>query len=193
MSWRRTPKHLRKILSIEGQISPAECELLYELAGDVSSGCIVEIGSYRGRSTAALALGSQTHHHVPVYAIEPHEAFTGVMGGDFGPKDRAAFFKNMLRVKITQTVRLVNLSSEVLRTGWDKQIALLWIDGDHSYQAVKRDFQCWEPFLTKGALLALHDSINPSLGATQLIAEVLATGSFKKVRQVGVTTVLQKT
>jgi hypothetical protein len=186
------PKHLKKILSVEGQISPSECLLLFDLASQVSLGCIVEIGSYRGRSTVALALGSLAKSRVPIYAIEPHESFKGVLGGDFGPKDRIEFFKNILRTGVGEIVHLVNLSSEVVSKGWDKEISLLWIDGNHRYEAVKRDFLCWEPFVVKGGLIAFHDSTNLNLGPSKVITESLYTGGFKQIQQVQLTTILRK-
>ena len=187
-----TPKHLRKILSVEGKITPSECSLLFELASQVSSGCIIDIGSYRGRSTVALALGSLANGGVPVYAIDPHEPFKGICGGDFGPKDRIAFFKNVLRTDVGEVVRLVNLSSEVISKGWSREVALLWIDGDHRYEAARRDFECWEPFVVKGGLIGFHDSINPGLGPGKVIAEAMPSGKFDKIMQVDLTTVLRK-
>jgi hypothetical protein len=59
----------------------------------VRDGCIVEVGSYRGRPTAALALGSLSGFQVPVYAVDPQEEFKGIYGGQFGPEDRGAFFR----------------------------------------------------------------------------------------------------
>lgn len=47
------PHDLRIVSSIEGHLAFAEAQLLYELASQVTSGCILEVGSYRGKSTAA--------------------------------------------------------------------------------------------------------------------------------------------
>ena len=140
----------------------------------------------------ALALGSLANGGVPVYAIDPHEPFKGICGGDFGPKDRIAFFKNVLRTDVGEVVRLVNLSSEVISKGWSREVALLWIDGDHRYEAARRDFECWEPFVVKGGLIGFHDSINPGLGPGKVIAEAMPSGKFDKVMQVDLTTVLRK-
>ncbi|MFQ5577488.1 MAG: class I SAM-dependent methyltransferase [Anaerolineae bacterium] len=186
------PKHLKRILSVEGQISPAESLLLFEMASQVDSGCIVEVGSYRGRSTVALALGSQAGSGAPVYAIDPHEPFEGALGGSFGPQDRVEFFKNVLRTGVGHTIRLVNLDSAVVSKGWDRKIALLWIDGNHEYEAVKKDFECWEPFVIQGGIIAFHDSTTPDLGPARVIADAIAGGSFTQVQQIHRTTVLQK-
>jgi hypothetical protein len=170
---------------VEGMIGEPEAALLTRLATEVGEGCIVEIGSYRGMSTIALARGAR----VPVYAIEPHEEFTGVLGGTFGPADRRAFFENLLRAGVVEQVRLVNLSSEVVAPGWQLPVGLLWIDGDHRYEAVRRDFECWEPHL-RGPV-AFHDAIQPTLGPAQLIGQLLAVG-FELVEQVQGTKVLRR-
>ena len=57
----------------------------------MTEGCIVEVGSFRGRSTAALCFGVKDGHDAPIYAVEPHADYTGFYGGKFGGEDRAAF------------------------------------------------------------------------------------------------------
>jgi hypothetical protein len=166
-------------------IGEPEAALLTRLASEVEEGCIVEVGSYRGMSTIALAKGAR----VPVYAIEPHEDFTGILGGTFGPDDRRAFFENLLRAGVVEQVRLVNLSSEVVTPAWQLPVGLLWIDGDHRYEAVRRDFVCWEPHLR--GKVAFHDAIQQKLGPARLIDELLADG-FELVEHVQGTKVLQR-
>src|SRR5215471_7984361 len=186
------PGDRQVVETTEGAISLEECDLLYGLAAQIATGCIVEIGSFRGKSTVALALGSMAGARVPVYAIEPHERFTGVLGGQFEPTDRTEFFKNMIRAEVAEIVRLVNLSSEVVTAGWSAPVGMLWIDGDHRYPAVKRDFDCWAPFLIPGAIVVFHDSLDPALGPAQVIAEAVRLRRFDKVLQLGLTTVLRR-
>jgi predicted O-methyltransferase YrrM len=176
----------------EGMISFEEAQLLYSLAKDVNQCCIIEVGSYRGRSSVALGRGSLDGRGVPVFAFDPHEEFTGVLGGQFGAVDRAAFYRAMLATDCYQVVRLINLSSELASSNWNKDIALLWIDGDHAYPAVKRDFHCWAPYLTKNATVAFDDSLDPRGGPRQFIGELLETRQFQQLKQVGKITVLKK-
>ena len=42
----------------------------------------------------------------------------------------------------------------------DKKIDVLFIDGDHSYEGVKRDFENYSPFVRKGGLIAFHDIVD---------------------------------
>jgi predicted O-methyltransferase YrrM len=57
---------------IDGWLGLHSAELLFTAAAAVRVGCIVEVGSYRGRSTTALCAGSAAGSKAPVYAIEPH-------------------------------------------------------------------------------------------------------------------------
>ena len=146
------PSWLRQVLRTPGMISLSEAQTLYDLARRVDDGCIVEVGSYRGRSTSALAYGSQHGSSAPIYAVEPHEPFDGVLGATFGPEDRRGFFCTMLRTSAYRLVRLLNAGSEVVTPGWQQPVALLWLDGDHTYEGVKRDLDCWRPHLRQDAL-----------------------------------------
>ncbi len=188
----RLPAHLRAVARAEGMISLEEADLLYRLAGGVDgAGCIVEVGSFRGRSTVALALGAAPVSS-PVFAIDPHEPFTGILGGEFGPKDRAAFFKAMLRTRCYEHVRLVNLSSEIVTPGWRTPVSLLWIDGDHSYEGVRRDWEAWKSHLVSHAIVAFDDSIDRTIGPYHLVCELIDEGELSIVEQVGKITALRR-
>lgn len=176
----------------EGMVSFDEALLLYRLAREVRGGCIVEVGSYRGRSSVFLGRGSLDSTNGPVYAIDPHKSFIGVLGGVFGPKDRKAFYRAMLDNDCSEIVSLINLSSECFSPSWSEPISLLWIDGDHSYDGVKRDFECWLPHLQPNATIAFDDATDPKLGPRRLIDELTATKRFEEVVNVGKVVVIRQ-
>jgi hypothetical protein len=187
---RRLPAHLRAVDRVTGGISLEEADLLFRLAVQADGkGCIVEVGSSRGRSTVALAHGARSS---PVFAIEPHEPFEGVLGGKFGPEDRAAFFETMLGSKGYERVRLVNLSSEIVTPGWRQPVGLLWIDGDHSYEGVRRDWDAWKPHLLPHAVVAFDDSTDEAIGPYRLIGELTEAGELTLVERVGKITTLER-
>lgn len=169
----------------EGMVSEEEAKLLYAVAEGCVNGCILEVGSYRGRSTVALAMGARDGNGSKVYAVEPHEPFEGVLGGQFGPEDRRAFFEAMLATGAYSNVRLINLSSEVVAPGWKEPIGVLWIDGDHRYEGVRRDYEAWAWSLTRDAIVMFDDATDTSLGPYRLIQELLATGAWKQIGSVG--------
>ena len=67
-------------------------------------------------------------------------------------------------------------------------VGLLWIDGDHPYEAVRRDFEAREPHLR--GYVAFHDTIQTNLGPRQLVDELLESG-FDLVEEVRATKVLR--
>src|ERR1041384_5964628 len=78
-------------MSVEGQVSRAEVGTLIELARNTAPGtAIVEIGTFRGRSTTALALRSVLGARNRGVAVGPHEELTRVLAGGLGPRGRAA-------------------------------------------------------------------------------------------------------
>lgn len=176
----------------EGMVSFDEAVLLYHLAKEVCSGCIVEVGSYRGRSSVFLGRGSLDGANAPVYAIDPHKSFIGILGGVFGPKDRTAFYRAMLENDCSEIVSLINLSSEYFSSTWNESISLLWIDGDHCYQGVKRDLECWLPHLKTNAMIAFDDATDPKLGPYKLIDELIASKRFEKIVNVGKVVVIRQ-
>lgn len=181
------------IAKIPGPMKREECEVLFTLAQEATDGAIVEIGSFHGKSTLALASGSMCGALVPVYAIDPHEHFEGVLGGKFTPHNRKVFFKNMLQAGVVETVRLINLPSVQVSKGWEQDIALLWVDGDHRYEGVKADFESWHSFIKSGGYLVFDDSTNQEIGPYQVIEEIKAHHKeYTVIETVGKITVLQK-
>jgi MMP 1-O-methyltransferase len=170
------PEDLRDVPTIKGWLAHDAALLLYRLARAVRRGCIVEVGSYRGRSTVVLARGAAAGGNAPIYAVEPHEHFVGALGGEFGPEDRAAFYRNMVRTGAYRQVRLLNVSSEILAPGWTEPVALLWLDGDHSYEGVSRDFHAWERHLLPACDVVLDDADDPALGPYRLVEELIGLG-----------------
>jgi glycosyltransferase involved in cell wall biosynthesis/predicted O-methyltransferase YrrM len=180
---------------LEGGISLAEARALRRLAAGVGHGSIVEVGSYRGKSAIALARGVRDAARVPpvsVYCIEPHRPFTGYYGGEFGAADRARFYQAMLDSGTSEDVALVGLSSDEVAGSWREPVALAFIDGDHHYDGVRRDFGCWDPHLVTGGLVAFDDALDPACGPAALIREILAEGRYREVERVGKIVVLQK-
>lgn len=183
---------LQQTLAIQGELTANEATLLFDCAKHTTEGVIVEIGSNYGRSTVALACGSQAGANVAVFAVEPHEHFVGVLGGTFGPENRAGFYRSMLHTGSYRTVRLLNTSSEILAPGWQQPIGFLWIDGDHRYDAVWRDVRAWLPHLLPYARIAFHDSVNPDLGPHRVIKELLAAGEFGHVKTIDTITLIER-
>lgn len=154
-----TTKELwRKIGKLEGQIQEDELFALYYCTKKLpNNAIIVEIGSYRGKSTIALGMGA-AFNKSKVYSIDPHEHFVGVNGGIFGPEDLKIKLKVLNEYNLGSVVFPICLKSQLVGEVWCSQIDLLWIDGDHSYEGVKSDFEKFSKFVKKDGLVIFHDS-----------------------------------
>jgi hypothetical protein len=197
--WRgKVPADMALAMASEGQTRGAEARCLYELAREASpEGVIVEIGSYRGRATIALAKGSFRGPRIPVYAVDPHGFFPA--GGaspakaeNYGPRDRAAFLRNVLFSGAAPMIHPIALPSKQAAAGWKQPISLLWIDGCHDYESVREDFLSWAPFVLPGGWVAFHDSSDPAGGPYRVIQEALAGGRFRLLRKAEKVSVLCK-
>jgi len=166
--------------------------MLIELAHSVKpSKVIVEIGTYRGRSTAALAFGSLMGSKNRVYAIDPHVEFQGVFGKQYGLSDQAILYANLTRLKIGEIVAVICLPSVNAARAWSEEnIGLLLIDGDHRYEAVCDDFENWYPFVANSGIIAFHD--NYAEGVKAVIEEIIAAKKVYYRGQVDMLSLFEK-
>ncbi len=156
---------VRAAMAVQGHVPEEDVRALVGLARGVPAGAaIVEIGSYRGRSAVALALGAQLSARNRVYAIDPHTEFVGPLGGHYGPVDQAALYNNLTRAGLGDQVAVVCLPSLAAARGWPaRDVGLLWIDGDHTAAAVRADYEAWQPWVLPGGVVAFHDSDVPGV------------------------------
>ena len=183
---------LAQILAVDGLLTPQEVTFLYRQAKETGSGCIVEIGSYHGRSTIALALGAQEGTKVPVYAVDPYVSFVGPLGGTFGPEDKVGLVQNLIFTRAVPHVWLIQLPSVQAARGWQEPITFLWIDGDHTYEGVRADFDSWNPFVAQEGIVAFHDSLDPRFGVHKLIKEIIDKKKYINIGVIEKITLLRK-
>jgi hypothetical protein len=70
------------------------------------------------------------------------------------------------------------MKSAELGRSWRRSIRLLWIDGDHSYQGAKTDYDSFAHHLADRGIIAFHDILN-AFGCIHVFIEcVLANPHF---------------
>jgi predicted O-methyltransferase YrrM len=107
---------------------------------------IVEIGSFRGVTTRALA---QAAGDKPVIAVDP---YLGEGGHD---KDLALFRKH---TEALSNVRLIKRTSDEAHASWDgTRISMVFIDAIHEYLHSWYDFAAWGSLIQPGGFVAFHD------------------------------------
>ncbi len=178
--------------SVDGFLDPIEGYALLLLAEfGPGVGSIVEIGSYAGRSTCYLARGAKRAHREKVAAIDhfqgsPEHQRGGanesayVLRGDLF----ALFLENLKKADLDDWVRPLRQSSAEAVAGWSHPVRLLFIDGDHSYEASRRDFESWSRWLAPQGLAVFHD-IEIFDGVTRYYGELLERGEYREALSVG--------
>jgi len=177
---------------VKGHISFDELELLFAMASECPSGSnIVELGSYRARSTCALALGAKELGAV-VWAVDHHPTYE-IGGTQYSMEDNQAYYANLANYGVGDVVKTINLPANHVWSVWLDDIALLFIDGLHEYEAVHRDFHLWSTFVRGSGLVAMHDTaFDYHPGVTKLLNEVLAEGEWAVVKVVDSISVLKR-
>lgn len=155
------PREERETLAaLEGLVSREVGETLACLAHDVDPRCaIVELGSYRGKSTAYLAAGAIYGNLAPVFAVDPWDT-RGNVTGRFGfadPATREAFTRQIAAAGVAANVTALRGFSTDVARHWLRPIGLLYVDGSHTEKDVAADVAAWSPFLAPGAVIAFDD------------------------------------
>ncbi|HET8713604.1 MAG TPA: class I SAM-dependent methyltransferase [Gemmatimonadales bacterium] len=137
-----------------------------------AQGTILEIGSYKGKSTVGLASIAQRYGLGPVVAVDPHSAPAVT---DFGHGTEQSswedFQASLRRAGVEGSVEAHRAYSRELAAGWDRPIRFLWIDGDHTYRGAKEDILSFRKHLVPGAIVALHDVLHTFEGPVRVFAE----------------------
>jgi len=135
-------------------------------------GVILEIGSFKGKSTVGLASVAARYRLGSVVAVDPHTAPSSTDPGLGGQASSFEDFRHTLtRAGLTDHVEVHRKFSRELATGWNRPIRLLWIDGDHTYPGAKQDLDLFVPHLAAGGVVALHDVLHNFAGPIRVFVE----------------------
>jgi predicted O-methyltransferase YrrM len=152
------------------QITAAEGELVERYARAARS--IVQIGIAEGGSAwharRVMDAGGTLH------LIDPYPRVAGL---------------NMSRIIARRligdvdvgSVRWIRKRSDEASRDWTLPIDFLFIDGDHAYEMVKRDFEEWSPHVAPNGHVAFHDALteapwmDESYGSARFVSELLGS------------------
>jgi MMP 1-O-methyltransferase len=188
------PRDLQKVIdeawaatcTVPGYLLENEARFLGFLAACTpAKGRIVEIGSFKGRSTVMLAKVAAHYDLGQVVAIDPHNYNLSekARGGADSPARPASthddFLKSLRTADVTEQVEFHHALSKDVSTSWNEAIRLLWIDGDHTYPGAKDDFDGFAPHVNRGGVIALHDALNAFSGPIRVfVDEMLRSNQF---------------
>lgn len=154
-----------KAAAIDGWMFEPELAWLAETARTHEA--IIELGSWKGRSTKALGMATPG----VVYAVdhwlgsEPERSGPHKEAADLGPDAFFGIFKRNLDPEIRagkvipircESQQAIPLLETLLR-GRGGKADMVFIDAEHSYQSVARDVRNYTPLVRSGGIISGHD------------------------------------
>ena len=178
---------IKCIDKVEGFLSDREAYSLFLLASKLKGkGVIVEIGSWKGKSTVCLAKGLETvsnkcgnKDYYKIYAIDPHTGSSEHNEGNKKVWTFDEFKRNIKEAKVEDCIVPIVKTSVDAKKDVKEPVEVLFIDGAHEYEFVKLDYETWFDKLVDVGYIAFHDT--PWEGVKKVVEHVLKTDKYKKV------------
>jgi predicted O-methyltransferase YrrM len=131
--------------------------LLYGLVRSAKPKVVVEIGSARGRSACFMGMALKENGTGRLYAIDPHTRTKWNDEDSVETYDLLA--DNVRRLRLQEQIVILRDTSDNVASTWNLPIDTLFIDGDHSYEGVKRDWKLFSPFVNPFGEVVFHDTL----------------------------------
>lgn len=170
------------LMTIPGWLQECEGQELARLAMTlpVRMGTVVEIGSYKGRSTAFLASACALSGAGLVHAVDHFlgsldmlpNAQNPTPGVDGQTSYYPEFRANLVRAEVDRHVVAHVGKSHDIAAVWGGPIRLLFLDAEHDYQSIGGDFWDWSPHVVRGGAICFHDYCDPWPDVVRFVDEV---------------------
>lgn len=142
--------------SIRPRQNPIEIERMYQAICALSPDRVLEIGTAKGGSL---------YLWVQAASADATIVSLDLPGGQFGggyPEQRVPFYQSFVRPGQTLILMRDDSHSEaslnaVRRHFNDQPIDFAFIDGDHTFDGVRKDVQMYGPLVREGGYLGFHD------------------------------------
>lgn len=156
-------------------IAPETGQALQKLASSLTGeGVIVELGSFKGKSTCYLA--SRTSRHV--YAVDAWDLKGNIYGkhGFTDPNVLKAFGEQVRSMGYESRITPIQGFAQDVAKTFDKPVALLFIDASHVYEDVKGDYEAWIDKVVEGGIVVFDDYVGPNKGVTKFVNQLKQDG-----------------
>ena len=182
-------KYWSKEYDFSKNVALHEKKVHHEISNNCKLG-IIEIGVFCGITSKIL---SEANPNIPVYGIDP------IIPDSMNVKATGNLDEIKKNTKNCKNYSLIKDYSFNTIKNWNKPFDYLFIDGDHNYVAVKKDYEDWLPKLEKGGTVSFHDStMNRSNwkywpGPSKLTDEIIKSDTrVKFIESIGSLTIFKK-
>ncbi|MDD5711315.1 MAG: class I SAM-dependent methyltransferase [Smithellaceae bacterium] len=192
----------------KGFLDRDEAIRLYELAREASKlGPCLEIGSYCGRSAAFLGVGCRetggflfsVDHHRGSEEQQPGQEYfdPDLVDKETGLIDTLQIFRRTISdLSLEDVVIPIIGRSLSLARFWTTPLALVFIDGGHTFEAAYNDYSSWSPHIIAGGYLLIHDVFSDPANGGQapwcVYNLALASGLYEELPMVKTLGILRK-
>lgn len=185
----KVEKMMTKVNQIDGWLKTNEILTLNYLAKKAllelkQDEFLLEIGSYKGKSTTAIALACKERKKGVLLAIDPHkkEYFNNMPNTG---NTLLELKKNLAKNGILNYVKIIKMDSKKAYKKWGGcKTKLIFIDGDHNYKAAYKDFEHWLTTLQQNGYLLFHDALD-IYGPRQIVTRLLTNKEYVFLGLVG--------
>ena len=137
------------------------------------SGTLVELGAWKGRSSSFLVVEAKNKSpDIEVHIVDTWEG-SGEHTKGLTDNLYEKFLSNMASLSNQFTAHKMK-TDDAVSLFEDASLDGVFIDADHTYEAVKRDIENWLPKVRKGGILAGHDYVHTWPGVIQAVHELIS-------------------
>lgn len=196
------------INTIKGFLDPAEGEALYDLCIQACAyGPCLEVGSYCGKSTVYLGEACRRGGRT-LFAVDHHRGSEEHQRGEeyhdpdlfdagTGLMDSFRVFRRTLKsAGLEEVVVPLVTSSTVAARDWRTPLGMVFIDGGHSFEAARSDYESWAHHVLPHGILAIHDIFpDPTKGGqapVTIYRTAIESGLFEQMPMVGTLGLLRR-
>jgi predicted O-methyltransferase YrrM len=155
----------------------------------------VEIGVWHGVNTRSFR--AAMHPEGMLYAVDPFPV--GRFGISWQKKIAHQEANAIKNAQIVWLEEYSNTAVDSFKKLGSRQIDFMFIDGDHSYEGVRTDWELWSCLVASNGVVALHDSRSYAdrqidhVGAARYTAEVIRKDPrFEVIDEVDSVTVVRR-
>jgi predicted O-methyltransferase YrrM len=136
----------------------------------------IEIGVLNGESSSHLLSISESINLVGIDPIIPDSMESSLIGNEQTIKNNTEKYSHRFQF-------IKDFSFNVVNSFSNDSVDFIFIDGDHTYEAVKQDFELYFPKIKRNGLIYFHDSrmfrggANFHVGSSRYVDEIIQNNS----------------
>src|SRR5262249_13159146 len=172
-----------EIHGVKGFLTPGDVAFLFNLAAELPwGGCYLEVGSWLGLSSIVFANGlvANLNFQAKIYCVD---TWRGSPEHQSMPETRqdlhAQFLQNITEAQVNSFIQPLRGKSAAVAEQWaGPRLDMIFIDGDHSYEACYQDICNWSTKLNERGRLLGHDAV-PDGGVAKAVADFCTETGYK--------------